>query len=142
LTIDFSTLDQEIITGVVGDALSSSGSIDRIEPLDTWRTRNSAFWLFRAYPAEMVPPFDVVFKVERRWTPETAEGTYEALLRLSDLRDLTPGPSANISSLSHWVGPGNLPGWSCPTSKAWSSSTCWPTKGMPCGAIPTGFPRS
>jgi hypothetical protein len=43
------------------------------------------------------PPFEVVFKVERRWTPETAEGTYDALRRLSDLRDLTPGPSTNIS---------------------------------------------
>ena len=98
MAIDISTLDQETITRVVADVLTSSRSIDRIEPIDTWRTRNSGFWRFRAHPARMnEQPFDVVFKVERRWTPESAEGTYDALRRLSDLKHLTPGPSANIS---------------------------------------------
>ncbi len=98
MAIDISTLDQETIARVVADALTSSRSIDRIEPIDTWRTRNSGFWRFRAHPRKAEDsPFDVVFKVERRWTPESAEGTYDALRRLSDLRDLTPGPSANIS---------------------------------------------
>ena len=98
MAIDISTLDQETITRVVADVLTSSRSIHRIEPMDTWRTRNSGFWRFRAYPRNAGDgPFDVVFKVERRWTPESAEGTFDALRRLSDLRDLTPGPSANIS---------------------------------------------
>ena len=98
MAIDLSTLDQETITRVVADVLTSSRSIDRIEPMDTWRTRNSGFWSFRAYPGNSGDgPFDVVFKVERRWTPESAEGTYDALRRLSDLQNLTPGPSANIS---------------------------------------------
>jgi hypothetical protein len=35
----------------------------------------------------------VVFKVERRWDPESAKGTYEALRRLSDL----DGPSESIT---------------------------------------------
>jgi len=98
LAIDISTLDQDIITRVVTDVLTSSRSIDRIEALDTWRTRNSGFWRFRAHPAHVNErPFDVVFKVERRWTPESAEGTHDALRRLSDLRHLTPGPSSSIS---------------------------------------------
>ena len=97
MAIDLSTLDQETVAQVVADLLSSTGSIDRLEPVDTWRTRNSAFWRFRAHPARVSdPPLEVVFKVERRWTPEKAEGTYDALRRLSDLRELTPGPSANI----------------------------------------------
>ena len=98
MAIDLSTLDQETVAPVVADLLSSSRSIGRLEPVNTWRTRNSAFWRFRAHPAQGdVSPFEVVFKVERRWTPETAEGTYDALRRLSDLRALTPGPSASIS---------------------------------------------
>jgi hypothetical protein len=98
LAIDINTLDQDTITRVVADALTSSRSIDRIEALDTWRTRNSGFWRFRAHPAQVAEqPFDVVFKVERRWTPESAEGTHDALRRLSDLRHLTPGPSSGIS---------------------------------------------
>jgi len=98
LAIDISTLDEEAITRVVADVLTSSRSIDRIDPIDTWRTRNSGFWRFRAHPKNPGDrSFDVVFKVERRWTPESAEGTFDALRRLSDLRDLTPGPSSNIS---------------------------------------------
>ena len=97
MAIDISTLDQETITRVVTDVLTSSRSIDRIEALDTWRTRNwgSAFPGPPAHVKEQ--PFDVVFKVERRWTPESAEGTHDALRRLSDPRHLTPGPSSGIS---------------------------------------------
>jgi len=98
LAIDISTLDQETITRVVADVLTTSRSIDRVEPMDTWRTRNSGFWRFRAHPGNSGDgPFDVVFKVERRWTPESAEGTHDALRRLSDLQHLTPGPSSGIS---------------------------------------------
>ncbi len=98
MAIDLNTLDQTTVAPVVVDVLSSSWSIDRVEPVDTWRTRNSAFWRFRVHPAHVDdPPFEVVFKVERRWTPETARGTYDALRRLSDLHGLIPGPSANIS---------------------------------------------
>jgi len=98
LAIDISTLDQETITRVVADVLTTSRSIDRVEPMDTWRTRNSGFWRFRAHPGNAGDwPFDVVFKVERRWTPESAEGTHDALRRLSDLQHLTPGPSSGIS---------------------------------------------
>jgi hypothetical protein len=93
MAIDLDSLDQRIVVGVVEGLLSETRAVERVETLATWRTRNSAFWRIRAHPADPTTPFDVVFKVERRWDPEAAKGTYEALRRLSDLE----GPSENIS---------------------------------------------
>jgi hypothetical protein len=93
MTIDLDSLEQDAIMRVVWDLLSASIPIDHVEHLDTWRTRNSAFWRIRAHPVELGDdPFDVVFKVERRWDPQAAEGTFEALRRLSDLE----GPSEKV----------------------------------------------
>jgi hypothetical protein len=94
MTIDLGSLDQDVIVRVVEKLLSDSGPIDRVEATGSWRTRNSAFWRIRAHPAGPArEPADVVFKVERRWDPEAARATHDALLRLSDLEGL----SANVS---------------------------------------------
>lgn len=89
--------DQESLATMVGEVLAPSRPTRDIELKDTWRTRNSAFYSFRAFPEDPAEqPFDLVFKAERRWTPELAEGTFAALRRLADLKDLKPGPSAGI----------------------------------------------
>jgi hypothetical protein len=94
MAIDLDSLDQDVVLRVVEDLLSESTPIARVEPVDTWRSRNSAFWRVRAHPQEQAgEPFDVVFKVERRWDTEAARGTYDALRRLSDLE----GPSESVS---------------------------------------------
>jgi hypothetical protein len=94
MAIDLDSLDQESVLRVVEDLLSESTPIERVEPIDTWRTRNSAFWRIRAHPeGQALEPFCVVFKVERRWDPQAARGTHDALRRLSDLE----GPSGSVS---------------------------------------------
>jgi hypothetical protein len=91
MATDLDSLDELAVLRVVKDLLSGSSPIEQVESVDRWRTRNSAFWRIRAHGSS--EPFEAVFKVERRWDPQAAKGTCEALRRLADLE----GPSANLS---------------------------------------------
>jgi hypothetical protein len=94
MAIDLDLIDEGAVVRAVEEVLSPSLAVDRVEALDSWRSRNSAFWRLRVHPTgPTTAPLGVVFKVERRWDPESAKGTFVALRRLSDL----DGPSESIT---------------------------------------------
>jgi hypothetical protein len=94
MAIDLDSIDQGAVLRVVEDLLTARHAVDRVELVDSWRTRNSAFWRVRAHAAgALEDPFEVVFKVERRWDPGAAKATYEALRLLSDIKGTSEGVS-------------------------------------------------